>query len=54
MIVPPTIVQVTPHARGTAGGASVVAIRVAVTAMTITGPIRREKSFNAITAFLGS
>jgi hypothetical protein len=45
---------VTPHASGIAEGASAVAIRVAVTDMTIVGPIRREKNFNATPAFLGS
>jgi hypothetical protein len=44
---------VTPHASGTAEGASAVAIRVAATAMTIMGPIRREKNFNATPAFVG-
>jgi hypothetical protein len=54
IIVPPTIVQVTPHAKGTDDGVSAVAIRVASIAATMVGRIRREKNFNATPAFLGS
>lgn len=54
IIVPPTFVQVTPHAKGTADGVSAVAIRVASIAVTIVGRIRREANFNATPAFLGS
>jgi hypothetical protein len=46
MTVPPTIVQVIPHARGKTAGASALAIGTASIAETSAGRMKWEANFN--------
>lgn len=46
-MVPPTIVQVIPHARGATAGGSGAASRAARTAVAKIGRTRRETNLNA-------